>query len=65
MNTTKTEAIDPICGMTGDTATVLHAECDGRPSIFAASTVARSSWQRLRRPSRTTNPLTAAVVAPR
>ncbi len=41
MNTTKTEAIDPICGMTVDPATALHAERDGETSYFAASTAAR------------------------
>ena len=34
MNTTKTEAIDPICGMTVDTATALHAERDGKTFYF-------------------------------
>ncbi|CAN5751841.1 hypothetical protein BH09VER1_BH09VER1_12230 [soil metagenome] len=34
MNTTKTEAKDPICGMTVDTATALHAERDGKTSYF-------------------------------
>ncbi len=34
MKTTKTEAIDPICGMTVDTATALHAERDGETSYF-------------------------------
>ena len=34
MNTTTTEAIDPICGMTVDTATALHAERDGKPFYF-------------------------------
>jgi Cu+-exporting ATPase len=34
MNTTKTEAKDPICGMTVDTATALHAERDGKTFYF-------------------------------
>ena len=34
MNTTKTEAIDPICGMTVDTATALHTERDGKTFYF-------------------------------
>jgi len=33
---TKTEAIDPICGMTVDTATALHAERDGKTSYFCS-----------------------------
>lgn len=36
MNTTKTEAIDPICGMTVDTATALHAERDGKAFYFCS-----------------------------
>jgi Cu+-exporting ATPase len=31
---TKTEAIDPICGMTIDTTTALHAERDGKTFYF-------------------------------
>lgn len=34
MTTTTTEAIDPICGMTVDTATALHVERDGKTSYF-------------------------------
>lgn len=34
MNTTKTKAIDPICGMTVDEATALHAERDGKTFYF-------------------------------
>ncbi len=34
MKTTKTEAIDPICGMTVDPATALHAEHDGKIFYF-------------------------------
>ena len=34
MKTTETEAIDPICGMTVDTATALQAERDGKTSYF-------------------------------
>ena len=34
MNPTKTEAIDPICGMTVDPATALPAERDGETSYF-------------------------------
>lgn len=36
MNTTKTEAIDPVCGMTVDTTTALHAERDGKTSYFCS-----------------------------
>ncbi len=36
MNTTKTEAKDPICGMTVDTATALHAERDGEKFYFCS-----------------------------
>lgn len=36
MNTSKTEAIDPICGMTVDTDTALHAERDGKTSYFCS-----------------------------
>ena len=36
MKTTKTEAIDPICGMTVDTATALHAERDGKTFYFCS-----------------------------
>ena len=36
MNTTKTEAIDPICGMTVDPATALHAERDGKTFYFCS-----------------------------
>ncbi|MFT7457990.1 MAG: YHS domain-containing protein [Planctomycetota bacterium] len=42
MNTSKTETRDPVCGMTVDTATALHAERDGKASTFAASIVGRS-----------------------
>lgn len=31
-----TEAIDPICGMTVDTSTALHAERDGETSYFCS-----------------------------
>ena len=34
MNTTKTEAIDPVCGMTVETETALHAERDGKTFYF-------------------------------
>lgn len=34
MNTTKTEVKDPICGMTVDTSTALHAERDGETFYF-------------------------------
>ncbi len=37
MNTTNTEAIDPICGMTVDTATALHAERDGETFYFCCA----------------------------
>ena len=36
MNTTKTEAKDPICGMTVDEATALHAERDGKTFYFCS-----------------------------
>jgi P-type Cu+ transporter len=36
MNTTKTEAKDPICGMTVDTATALHTERDGETFYFCS-----------------------------
>jgi Cu+-exporting ATPase len=36
MNTTKTEAKDPICGMTVETATSLHAERDGETFYFCS-----------------------------
>jgi P-type Cu+ transporter len=36
MNTTKTEAKDPNCGMTVDTATALHAERDGETFYFCS-----------------------------
>jgi Cu+-exporting ATPase len=36
MNESKTEAIDPICGMTVDTTTALHAERDGNTSYFCS-----------------------------
>ncbi len=36
MKTTETEAIDPICGMTVDTATALHAEGEGKTSYFCS-----------------------------
>jgi len=36
MNTTKTEAIDPICGMTVDTTAALHAERDGKTFYFCS-----------------------------
>jgi Cu+-exporting ATPase len=36
MNPSKTEAIDPICGMTVDTSTALHAERDGETSYFCS-----------------------------
>jgi Cu+-exporting ATPase len=36
MNPSKTEAIDPICGMTVDTSTALQAERDGETSYFCS-----------------------------
>ncbi len=36
MNPSKTEAIDPICGMTVDTTTALHAERDGETVYFCS-----------------------------
>ena len=36
MNTTKTEAKDPICGMVVDEATALHAERDGKTFYFCS-----------------------------
>ena len=36
MNTTKIEAKDPICGMTVDTATALHADRDGETFYFCS-----------------------------
>lgn len=36
MNTKKTEAKDPICGMTVDTATALNAERDGNTFYFCS-----------------------------
>jgi Cu+-exporting ATPase len=36
MNESKTEAIDPICGMTVDTTTALHAERDGDTFYFCS-----------------------------
>ncbi len=34
MNASNTKAIDPICGMTVDSTTALHAERDGKTSYF-------------------------------
>jgi len=34
MNESTINAIDPICGMTVDTTTALHAERDGKTSYF-------------------------------
>jgi len=36
MNESNAEAIDPICGMTVDTTTALHAERDGKTSYFCS-----------------------------
>ena len=36
MNESNTKAIDPICGMTVDTTTALHAERDGKTSYFCS-----------------------------
>jgi Cu+-exporting ATPase len=36
MNTSNTKATDPICGMTVDTTTALHAERDGETSYFCS-----------------------------
>lgn len=36
MNTPKTQAKDPICGMTVDTPTALHAERDGETFYFCS-----------------------------
>lgn len=36
MNTTTTEATDPICGMTVDTTTALHAERDEKTFYFCS-----------------------------
>ncbi|MDZ4816568.1 MAG: YHS domain-containing protein, partial [Verrucomicrobiota bacterium] len=37
MNETTTKAIDPICGMTVDEATALHAERDGKTFYFCST----------------------------
>jgi YHS domain-containing protein len=36
MNESKSEATDPICGMTVDETTALHAERDGKRSYFCS-----------------------------
>ncbi len=36
MNATDTKATDPVCGMTVDTTTALHAERDGKTSYFCS-----------------------------
>jgi YHS domain-containing protein len=36
MNESKSEAKDPICGMTVDEATALHAERDGKTFYFCS-----------------------------
>jgi len=36
MNATTTKAIDPICGMTVDTTTALHAEREGKTAYFCS-----------------------------
>lgn len=36
MNESNTKAIDPICGMTVDTTTAIHAERDGKTSYFCS-----------------------------
>jgi Cu+-exporting ATPase len=36
MTKTSTKATDPICGMTVDEATALHAERDGKTSYFCS-----------------------------
>jgi len=36
MNPSDNTAIDPICGMTVDTTTALHAERDGKTSYFCS-----------------------------
>jgi Cu+-exporting ATPase len=36
MNESAAKAIDPICGMTVDPATALHAERDGNTSYFCS-----------------------------
>ena len=36
MSTSKTEVIDPICGMTVNTATALHVERDGKTFYFCS-----------------------------
>ncbi len=38
MNVAKSETKDPICGMTVDEATALHAECDGKTFYFCGDT---------------------------
>jgi len=44
MKESKSVAKDPICGMTVDEATALHAERDGKKFYFAASGVDESFW---------------------
>ncbi|MGL5018621.1 MAG: YHS domain-containing protein [Luteolibacter sp.] len=36
MKSSETEALDPICGMTVNTETALHAERDGEVSYFCS-----------------------------
>lgn len=36
MNEPKTKAIDPICGMTVDTATAIQAKRDGKTTYFCS-----------------------------
>ncbi len=36
MNESKSETKDPVCGMTVDKATALHAERDGKTSYFCS-----------------------------
>lgn len=61
MGISKTEATDPMCGMTVDTATALHAELDGRHSTFAASAVGQSSCPPRQAPNRKSNPEAAVA----
>lgn len=56
MNDVKTVTKDPVCGMTVDPATSLHAERDERRSTSAASTASRSFCPHTPEPSRGTHP---------
>lgn len=47
MNESQSVTKDPICGMTVNETTALHAECEGKTFSFSATTITISTRTRL------------------